>query len=375
MVQSTTIDTVHANLRTLTHYVISKHLKDIQTLADASVPPEQRAQKKQQLTAAIVKEIYSLQPEVYKQFPKKDKKEQGETEKYIQYPGDENRTPARRTEYRKLAVPLYRRYPDRNIVNRITCNICGHSFKNLANHLHKKHSVTTEEYKAEYPETRYFLSESLRIALSKQNENYISGQKRYLTETEIAFVKNNFHIMKNHEIAEALKLPLPVITKIIAKYIHEKKVYQQKWTEKEMNFLRQNYTQQTYEDIARALHRTTESVTAKAHSLGLVKTQTHQLWTTTEEAFLETRYKELTAKELAFLLNRSEASLRAKIKRMKIERKKVQHSWSTTDLLYLADNYQEKTAEEIAEKIGCTVTAVRKKAQYLGLKKIKAGKS
>jgi hypothetical protein len=294
------------------------------------------------------------------------------------------------TPKRKLKTPLYEKYRNRKPSASIRCKLCGKKFKNLATHLHMAHNVTTEQYREEFPETKYFLSEDLRVEKSAQTSNYLKKAHRMLSEEEIAYVKKHFYKKTNQAIADDLGFSLPGVQHIIAKYITEKKQHDTPWKEEEIDFLIKNHTHENYATIAGKLGKSVNSVHYKAYKLGLEKgspalpstfypegaprpgINNKRLWSEEETDYLKRHYTTSTIEEIAEFLGRSAKSIVARMIKLQLPIKETKNSsyWKKKEIRFVEKHYKKMTCEEMGRALGRSPKSVMHRMQRLGLYKM-----
>lgn len=99
--------------------------------------------------------------------------------------------------------------------------------------------------------------------------------KRYWTNEEVEFLKDNYYEMNTREIAEKLNRTMKSIQIKAFRLNLEKKVKYQnqfnRWTEEEDDFLRENWNKIMTKDIAEYLNRSINAVQLRAERSGLEK--------------------------------------------------------------------------------------------------------
>jgi DNA-directed RNA polymerase specialized sigma24 family protein len=297
------------------------------------------------------------------------------------------------TPKRKLKTPLYEKYRNRKPSASIRCKLCGGRYKNLALHLRAAHDVTTEEYREEFPDTEYFVSEDLRVEKSKQNTNYLHSQNRMLKEREIEYVKKNYLNKTRGEIAQKLNLPELTVVKIAEKYIPELKLVMREWTDEEIEYMRTHCEDLTYIEMAEHLGRNVATLRTKGHQVGITrpgpgrraefysqgapeeKINRKKIWTEKEETYLKKNHKKKTPEEMARFLGRTESGVRSRMENMGIARKhKETYSngsrvWQDSELKYMKKHFPKKKNKEIARELDRSIFSVCHRAKLMGLKK------
>jgi hypothetical protein len=291
---------------------------------------------------------------------------------------------------RKLKTPLYEKYKNKKPKKSVECKICGKRFKNLSIHIIMIHDITPDEYREEFPETEYLVSEDLRVENSIQNSDYLQEAQRKLTEEEIAYVKENFSVKTNQAIADDLGFPLYRVQNIIGKYVPEKKRHDEQWEEKEIDYIIENHTHENYATIAGKLGRSMSSVISKAHKLGLVKgtpslpstfypegapcpgINNKRSWSQEETDYLKREYTRSTIEEMAEFLGRSAKSIVARMIKLQLSIKETESCtyWKKEEIRFVETHYKKMTYEEMGTALGRSPKAVLHRMQRLGLNKM-----
>lgn len=173
------------------------------------------------------------------------------------------------------------------------------------------------------------------------------GKARPWTEEDIKFVADNYGKLTQSEICDRLGRTKGGLNRIAEKLSVAKEV--KAWTQEEDEFLRENYSKLTQTEIALQLGRTERGVDGRANRLKL--TQKANLWTAEEEAFLTENYKKLSPDELVLIMNRSWSSISSKAHLMRLTHPHPSSglAWEEWEINVLKCFCQSLSAEEIAE--------------------------
>ena len=366
-----------ANLKALVQAVIAKHLESIQNYSNSEYTAMQRAEIKKQLVGDILKEFSS----VWSTLPIDQMKEVIEQTLH--------KNAVQKNLNRVLKTFLHAKFAGKALQTHLTCELCGGKFKQLATHLHLVHHISTEEYKREYPETEYFVSEDLRVRQSEHTGNVLKKSKRVISEDEIIFLKENIAHMTKKEMAQTLAVSVHTISNLITRYVTDKKHKEKIWTNEEVEFLVENYSHSSYVEIGKKLKRSYNSVVSKAHKLGLKKHSPAQLstfypegapradsnegkqWSENEDDYIKKKYKVTEIEVMARFLGRTPSSVLNRLAVFGISRKGYKSStgWQKSDITYLKKHFKKKTYKEIGYCLQRSEKSVINMAQRLGLSK------
>lgn len=150
-----------------------------------------------------------------------------------------------------------------------------------------------------------------------------------------------------------------------------------RWTEAEIMFLKENYEVMDNSEIAEKLGRTEISVKSQAKRVGATK---GKRWTEDDDIYLAYFVFGFEdgdrVHDAAEFLNRSHA---ATIQRIRYLRKrniddvpKIRKKWSEKEINFLKEHFHHMTYEDIAERLGRTRFAVASEVAVLGLRKLKS---
>jgi len=257
----------------------------------------------------------------------------------------------------------------------------------LTLHLKAKHGIDTEEYRAEFPDAGYLVSDDIRLATSRRRYDTVMKEKRHLRKDEIDYIQKNFARLTSHQLARDLGLTARVVQNAIVKHVEicfpegefkedgnadQNVNLFRAWSSEEIDWLTKNFSDHSLEALAAKLGRTKGAVHQRLQHLGLSK-RDDKPFTRQEMAFIKKNADIMTTKEIAKHLSRHHKRVFKMIRALGIEKKKphsaIFKNWTDAELNFVKKNIDRMTWEEMARRLGKNSGMVEYAAKYLGIKK------
>lgn len=187
----------------------------------------------------------------------------------------------------------------------------------------------------------------------------------YWSDEKVKFLKNNYHDMTKHEIAEKLDCSSGAVRDKASRLGLKKNHHM---TDQIILFIRKIHhsnSDWTIQEIADYLDLTFHQVHNAIRRHGLTH-QEQRKWTEDEVEFLKSNYQDFTDSELAERLDRCVGVIRDK--RLSLGLNKTPF-YSDKERDFIKNNWEDLSDYEMADKLDRSVISVRQKRRGMGLKR------